>query len=139
MVSSIDTNAIDDHESSEDEQNCGLDHLPCILKILVIVPCLCFCCPWVPLVFLLSGVNGVGIKGKWFQVFNMIGGLAASIEAIGMLTQGTNRIAAALSFYSEKECNICHSAGWYGLSHNNYSDTFLDSLCSRLSSVTRGT
>lgn len=90
LVARIDTNALAEQENNEEEQNYGLDHLPCVLKDLILVPCLWLCCPCVPLVFLLSGVNAVGIKEKWLQVSNIIGGLAASIEASGMLTEGTN-------------------------------------------------
>ncbi|MGK3756844.1 MAG: hypothetical protein ACI8RD_009158 [Bacillariaceae sp.] len=106
LVARVDVNALNEQDSDdEDEQNCGLDHLPCVLKLLIFVPCLWLCCPWVPLVFLLSGVNGVGIKEKWFQVSNMIGGLAASIEASGMITEGTDQIAATVGFCNEKHCN----------------------------------
>jgi len=105
LVARIDTNSLVEQESDEDEQNCGLDHLPCILKLLVWVPCLWVCCPWIPLVFLLSGVNGVGIKEKWFNVSNMALGLAASIEASGMITEFTNEVAAGLGFCNEKHCS----------------------------------
>lgn len=106
LVARIDTTTLNEQENNEnEEENCGLDHMPCILRLLVFVPCVWICCPWAPLVFLLSGVNDVGIKEKWFQVSNMIGGLAASIEASGMLTRLTNEISSGLGVCGEKQCN----------------------------------
>lgn len=104
FVARIDINALDEHDSNEDE-NCGLDHLPCVLKLLVFVPCLWLCCPWLPAIFLLSGVQGVGLRERWFQVSNMIGGLAASIEASGMLTKLADDIAAGIEFCTEEKCH----------------------------------
>ena len=103
-VSKIDTEANPEEEAEEDMQNCGMDHLPCVLKVLVFLPCFWCCCPWVPMIFLLSGVHGIGVKEKWFSLVSMISGLAASIEASGMLTASTNAIAGALGICSEKHC-----------------------------------
>jgi hypothetical protein len=49
-------------------------------------------------------VHGIGVKEKWFGLVSMISGLAASIEASGMLTAATNAIAAALEICNEKHC-----------------------------------
>jgi hypothetical protein len=103
-VSKIDVNANPEQEAEDDMQNCGMDHLPCVLRVLVFLPCFWCCCPWVPMIFLLSGVHGIGVKEKWYSLVSMISGLAASIEASGMLTASANAIAGALGICTEKHC-----------------------------------
>ncbi|KAG7337433.1 hypothetical protein IV203_034507 [Nitzschia inconspicua] len=106
-VSKIDVSSSREDANEEMEngrQNCGMDHLPCVLKVLVFVPCFWCCCPWVPMIFLLSGVHGIGVKEKWFSLVSMISGLAASIEASGMLTASANAIAGALGICNAKHC-----------------------------------
>jgi hypothetical protein len=93
-----------DEEMQNEMQNCGMDHLPCVLKVLVFLPCFWCCCPWVPMIFLLSGVHGIGVKEKWFSLVSMISGLAASIEASGMLTASANAIAGALRICNADHC-----------------------------------
>jgi hypothetical protein len=78
------------------QQHWGMDHLPCVLKVLVFIPCFWCCCPWLPMLFLLSGVHGIGVKEKWFSLISMISGLAASIVASGMLTASANAMAGSL-------------------------------------------
>jgi hypothetical protein len=56
------------------------------------------------MIFLLSGVHGIGVKEKWYSLVSMISGLAASIEASGMLTASANAIAGALGICTEKHC-----------------------------------
>lgn len=106
-VSKIDVSSSPEQANEEMEQemqHCGMDHLPCVLKVLVFLPCFWCCCPWVPMIFLLSGVHGIGVKEKWFSLVSMISGLAASIEASGMLTATANGIAGSLGICKANHC-----------------------------------
>jgi hypothetical protein len=93
-------------EATEEEgrNNWGADHLPCILRMLMFVPCVWCLCPWLPVLFIISGTSTIGVKEKWFQLVAMISGLAASIEASGMLTKVTNLIGGALGICDEQHC-----------------------------------
>jgi len=102
-VTKIDMDSSQEH-ANEEMENCGMDHLPCVLKILVFLPCFWCCCPWVPMIFILSGVHGIGVKEKWFGLVSFVSSLAASIEASGMLTTSANAIAGALGVCNEKHC-----------------------------------
>lgn len=93
-----------EEEGNEEAQNYGMDHIPCIMYLLIFIPCVWCCCPWLPALFILAGTNTLGVKSKWFGVTSMITGLAASIEACGMLTKLTDVIGAALGFCNEKHC-----------------------------------
>mmetsp|Transcript_33813 Transcript_33813/g.81363 ORF Transcript_33813/g.81363 Transcript_33813/m.81363 type:complete len:494 (+) Transcript_33813:67-1548(+) len=95
----------DDDDDNDEYQMHGLDHIPCIMYLLIFIPCVWCCCPWLPALFILAGTNTLGVKSKWFEVTSMITGLAASIEACGMLTKLTDIIGSELGFCDEKHCH----------------------------------
>jgi hypothetical protein len=104
LVGRVDLSRAREEASGEVQNNWGADHLPCILRMLIFVPCVWCCCPWLPVLFILSGTSTIGVKEKWFQLVAMISGLSASIEASGMLTNLTGLIAGALHICDEKHC-----------------------------------
>lgn len=104
LVGRVDLERTREEASDEGQNSWGVDHLPCILRMLIFVPCVWCLCPWLPVLFILSGTSTIGVKEKWFQLVAMISGLAASITASGMLTKLTNYIAEALDICNEKHC-----------------------------------
>lgn len=95
----------DDGGDDDEFHHNGMDHIPCIMYILIFVPCVWCCCPWLPALFILAGTNTLGVKSKWFEVTSMITGLASSIEACGMLTKLTDIIGSSLGYCDEKHCH----------------------------------
>jgi hypothetical protein len=60
------------------------------LDVLPFVPCTWCYCHWVPLAWLLAGMGAnVGDKERWYQLIAFVSGLAAIIQASGMLTNLT--------------------------------------------------
>lgn len=101
MVAHVDLNRLSERE---DEQKFSLSQCPFILILLV--PCVWFCCPWIPLLWLLAGTTeNVGVKEHWFRLIAMVSGLASSIEASRMLTLATDELAGSLGICNSKHCS----------------------------------
>lgn len=101
MVATVDLDDISEqvHET--------LQHGPVggIFRILVCVPCVWCCCPWVLVLWLLAGATeNIGVREQWCKVIAMTAGLAASIEASGMLTEATGALAGAMGICTVKNC-----------------------------------
>ena len=95
--------AADDSTVSECQPREG--YCTVLFCLLLFVPCTWFCCPWVPVLWLLAGSTDESscVKERWYKLIAMVAGLAASIEASGTLTEATNEFAA--SFCTVKQCN----------------------------------
>jgi hypothetical protein len=77
------------------------------LDALAFVPCTWCCCPWVPLAWLLAGMDAnVNVKERWYELIAFVSGLAASIQASGMLTNMTNFLGSGF-------CDASNCKYWY--------------------------
>jgi hypothetical protein len=77
-----------------------------VLNCLLWVPCVCCCCPWIPLLILLAGMTEtIGVKESWFQLIAMVAGSASSIEGSGMLTATTGALAQWVGICGRKHCH----------------------------------
>jgi len=76
-----------------------------LFGVLLFVPCVWCCCPWVPVLWLLANTTDndtLQVKEHWFKLIAMVAGLASSIEASSMLTDATNVLATP--FCTAKHC-----------------------------------
>ena len=70
--------------------------------LLLLVPCVW---PWIPILWLLAGTENLGAKEHWFQLIEMVSGLASSIQASSLLTDATDELAASLGICDSSHCN----------------------------------
>lgn len=104
IVASVDLDNVAHSEEEEEEYKVGLGSC-CLLDVLVFVPCVWCICPWIPLAWLLAGMNSdVGVKERWYKLIAFVSGLAASIQASSMLTAATDGLAALLGICNVKHC-----------------------------------
>jgi len=92
---------------NDDNDPCKLQEGPFgfMFGILLFVPCVWCCCPWVPVLWLLTGTEtALGVKEHWYKLIAMVAGLASSIEASGMITDVTNLLASP--FCTIKYCSL---------------------------------
>ena len=75
-----------------------------VCDALTVIPCVWCCCPWLPLLWLLSNDDVVGLRQRWYHVISLVTGLACSIEASGMLTALTDFIALSAGVCGPKHC-----------------------------------
>mmetsp|Transcript_36001 Transcript_36001/g.84392 ORF Transcript_36001/g.84392 Transcript_36001/m.84392 type:complete len:421 (+) Transcript_36001:95-1357(+) len=75
----------------------------CILRMLVFIPCVWCCCPWVPLLWLLS--NGSrGVTDRWTSLAADVCSLAASVAGTSLLTGMIDSAAAQLELCDAYAC-----------------------------------
>ena len=62
----------------------------------LLLPCMWCCCPWVPVLVLLTNTadSNDTLKEDWYQLIAMVCGLAASIEASNLVVTLTDTLAA---------------------------------------------
>jgi hypothetical protein len=79
----------------------------CCLRVVVFIPCVWCCCPWIPIVLLLAGTSdSIHVKKHWFQLIALVSGLACSIEASGMVTKLMDLLAGGLGVCQDG--TTCH-------------------------------
>jgi hypothetical protein len=78
------------------------------LRVVVFIPCVWCCCPWIPIsVLLLAGTSdSIHVKKHWFQLIALVSGLACSIEASGMVTKLMDLLAGGLGVCQDG--TTCH-------------------------------
>jgi hypothetical protein len=125
MVSRVDFEAISEQRSSgrrcnnDDDEEEGLSHPhhphrmaglpqePCwkvVFLLLFLIPCVWWCCAWVPVVYLLAGTGTLRVKEQWHRLISMVAGLACSIQASGLLTETTDAVAATVKICDSRHC-----------------------------------
>lgn len=106
LVASVDLEALRRQQQEQvrfdGQSGGGSNPAMCLLWI----PCLWCCCPWLPVLVILSHLHNnastVSLKQDWYAVIAMVTGLAASIEASNLVTAAVNAMAA--SFCTAKHC-----------------------------------
>mmetsp|Transcript_344 Transcript_344/g.1186 ORF Transcript_344/g.1186 Transcript_344/m.1186 type:complete len:427 (+) Transcript_344:63-1343(+) len=76
-----------------------------LLRILVLVPCVWCCCPWIPLLWLLSG-GSEGVTTRWTSLAADVCSLAASVVGTGLITTAIDTAAAKLRICDAEACDV---------------------------------
>mmetsp|Transcript_56537 Transcript_56537/g.89785 ORF Transcript_56537/g.89785 Transcript_56537/m.89785 type:complete len:402 (-) Transcript_56537:174-1379(-) len=76
-----------------------------LLSCLILVPCVWCCCPCIPLLWLLSGVqvSEAGVKNRWLRLTSVVVSLAASVVGTNILTNALDAAAVLL--------RVCDASG----------------------------
>lgn len=102
LVSKVDLTRLSERRALRRQENTGTSAFTWILLFL---PCVWCCCPWVPILWLLvENTENVHVKENWYKLIAMVSGLASSIEASSMLTALTDALAS--SFCNVKHCRL---------------------------------
>jgi hypothetical protein len=96
--------APDSSSSSTIPSSSMLDQVRPVCDTVTVIPCTWICCPWLPLLWILSNDRILSHRERWYHVISLVTGLACSIEASGMLTAATDGIAVAIDLCTEKQC-----------------------------------
>jgi len=117
MVEGVDLESIassyeDSYDEEQQQQNhhqqqqIGFGRGCSLVDMLVLVPCVWCCCPWIPVLWLLAGITpDLHLKEKWQQLIAFCLGLATSIQAAGILTEATGQLSTALNICSPDHCH----------------------------------
>lgn len=76
----------------------------CLLRVLIFVPCVWCCCPWIPVLWLFAG-SGPGVKDRWLSLATTVCALAASVVATNLITGSIDMLAAAGGICDAQTCN----------------------------------